>query len=266
MTSRMLLLVLALLVIPIRSQDTCVTAVTLPTVGFVMDTTASLTSTGLPTSCTPFALAQDWWGRFESPCAGTYRVSFCEPGSSAFFNPVIVFYTDTCGSLLQRACADNTCGLMPELTMPLQPNETLYVRVLDALISAGTFQCFVEFEAHVTLEWSSPLGLGSLRFDQTCGHPGDLFFMAVTFNTANANGGLGSGWWGGLHIGWFDLQAEWDFGPPFTGSLDGVGAHNFTFPAGVPLGLPPFYAVTHTFNPVSGLGSGTSNLVEFVVQ
>lgn len=262
-------LVVALLLMltagPLAGQDTCASPVALPSSGWVVGTTDGLTASGMPLSCTPFAIAADWWGSFQSACAGTYRVSFCEPGASAAFNPVIAIYGGPCASPVELACVDNTCGLLPEATVSLAPGQPVRVRVMDALFSTGAFQFRVEFTPTITLVWSQPLGPGSLQFDQTCGNPGNMFLMAVSFDSANGGPGLGTGWWGGLHISWLDILTEWNFGPPFRGTLDGLGQHTFLFPGGMPPGLPTLYSVTHAFEAGTGVLTGISNLVGFVV-
>ncbi len=111
------------------------------------------------------------------------------------------------------------------------------------------------------LNLSQSIGLGSLRVANVCGTPYAAAFSTFTLDTANAFGGLGSGWFGGLHISFFDVFAQWSMqAPPFFDTLNASGASSFDFPAGTftaATGLT-IYGVTAVLHPLSGALIGFS--------
>jgi hypothetical protein len=116
----------------------------------------------------------------------------------------------------------------------------------------------------VTLRIDQDLGLGSVRISNSCGAPGHAYFTAITTNPGNQGAGMGTGWWGGLHIGLDELFHQYSIGsPPFFGVLDTSGASLWTLPAGT---LPPslsgvsFFAVTRAFAPAGLVLTGTSQI------
>lgn len=112
----------------------------------------------------------------------------------------------------------------------------------------------------VTTSYTQPFGPGSIQVD-VAGSPGDYFFIAVSFDPANAGPGLGTGWWGGLHISVLDLQTQLGLGFPFTGFLDGAGAASWNAPGGVlGTGHPAIYAISHTFDPTTFFLTGKSSV------
>ncbi|NRA95617.1 MAG: hypothetical protein HRU14_05345 [Planctomycetes bacterium] len=115
----------------------------------------------------------------------------------------------------------------------------------------------------VTLSYDQTTGFISAR--NLAGPPNEDYVSVITTDPANANGGLGTGWFGGLHIPWSGLVAQVTaFGNPFTGQLDAHGASFGTHMSPVPPGLigVPFYAVSvaigHRTGALLGFGSPAS--------
>lgn len=84
--------------------------------------------------------------------------------------------------------------------------------------------------------------LGGALVSLQNGGPSDLALTAFSFDPANAGSGLGSGWFGGLHIGLGDLLAQWSvFAPPFMMPLSPEGAAVWFLP---PSAMTPLSGVT----------------------
>lgn len=110
---------------------------------------------------------------------------------------------------------------------------------------------------------------GGLDIAITGGCPGDRYFTAFTTNAANANGGLGAGWWGGLHIPFDELLflGSLDF-PPYRGFLSLGGTTSYSYPAGSLSGAAgiTIYANVHTFDWITGLPTNVSPPVAYTLQ
>lgn len=107
---------------------------------------------------------------------------------------------------------------------------------------------------------TQPAGLGSLSVTNQWGVPGHVYLSVFSPEPANATS-PGTGWWGGLHIGYDLLFLQ--FGvqtPPFVGVLDAAGGSGFLFPAGsfTPLAGYTFWGVTRSFDPTQFYLSNTS--------
>lgn len=92
------------------------------------------------------------------------------------------------------------------------------------------------------------------------GPPGQGFLTVLTTDPANANGGLGTGWFGGLHISWNEVLVQSTAaGPPFVGQLDLHGSSSSVFPIAVPASLMgvPIYSGT------VAVASGTGGLIGY---
>jgi hypothetical protein len=249
----------------LSGQDTCQTAVPITLPGLYTGNTNQVGSSGIPWSCVPFGVSPDWWYSFTPTCSGQATASFCAAGAQASFNPVIAVYDGTCGTPIEIACVDSTCGLLPEVTWTATVGTTYWIRIADALFSVGSFTLSFAYDPGITLVIDQPGGPGSLRLANSCGNPGDIVFIAVSFDPANATG-LGQGWWAGLHIGIFDVLTEWTLGFPFRSNLDSQGEFVVSFPSPtIPPNFPPLYAVTSTFTP-GGQHTGDSNPVGITLQ
>ena len=70
------------------------------------------------------------------------------------------------------------------------------------------------------------------------GVPNQDFVSVITNDPANGHGGLGTGWFGGLHISWSEVAVQATVhGSPFSGQLDRYGASAGTYSTPVPLCL-----------------------------
>ena len=101
------------------------------------------------------------------------------------------------------------------------------------------------------------------------GIPGNDVLTVYTIDPANANGGLGSGWFGGLHIPFNDIVMQYLAQvPPFFDTLDATGSSLYSIsPGGLPgLSGMTLYSVSHTIDPVGGFVTASSNPVEFTIQ
>lgn len=117
-----------------------------------------------------------------------------------------------------------------------------------------------------TLEFDQTVHNGDATLAHTNGPANGNYVMALTTNPANSNGGLGSGFWGGLHITLPELVIILGSNfPPYQGPLDGSGSASFTLPAGVTGGLAGFnfYAVAHAFDGTSGALADVSAPIAF---
>jgi hypothetical protein len=107
-------------------------------------------------------------------------------------------------------------------------------------------------------------GAGSVDIRIVNGHPLNLALTVVTLNPANnataGRGGLGTGWWGGLHASWGEILGFWGSGAPFLMQLDASGSARWSAPAGTLSSLAglTFFASNHTFDPFFVGFSGAS--------
>ena len=117
------------------------------------------------------------------------------------------------------------------------------------------------------LRIEQPGGASTLRLTNSAGHPGHLYFTAVTLDPENRGLYPGTGPWAGLFIGWDELLFETAaFVPPFLGWLDANGASTWTAPFAITptLGGVTIHAITRTFDPtLLYLDSGASDIVRF---
>ncbi len=110
-----------------------------------------------------------------------------------------------------------------------------------------------------------PKGGESLRIVNYHGTPGDAFFTAVTTDPRNA-GGLGQGWFYGLHIPQHQVNWQFGLGTPHRGVLDATGnwARHWNYlPDGAVSGSS-FYAVSLHWTPGTGVVTA-SEAIEFIV-
>lgn len=119
-----------------------------------------------------------------------------------------------------------------------------------------------------TVSYNQPAS-GALELHVVNGPPNHRYLYAFTFAAANANGGLGSGWWGGLHIPFHEL-ALLVATPvvPFQGVLDANGELFYSWPdeaASVLAGLT-VYANVHAFDPATGIPSDVTEPIEYTIQ
>jgi len=110
--------------------------------------------------------------------------------------------------------------------------------------AVGHFKLRMAFDPATNMVTATNLG----------GPLGAHYLSVVTLHPGNANGGLGSGWFGGLHIGDPELfeQAATN-GAPFVGAFDSHGASSGQWPADpalFPAGTV-LYANTLAFDPVT---------------
>lgn len=110
---------------------------------------------------------------------------------------------------------------------------------------------------------------GDLHINLVSDKPNHFYVNAITQDPANANGGLGSGWWGGLHIPISELIAILSLpAAPFQGNLNGNATMSFIIPAAGLSGLSglTFYSNATLFDDTTGQQSGVSPAVAFTIQ
>lgn len=117
------------------------------------------------------------------------------------------------------------------------------------------FATRVEKSPGLLLDLSQPGGSRSLRIRQRGGVPGDLYFVALTFDPLNAPPTTGLGPWAGLFISVNELIGELEVGFPFVGIYDAQGNADVVYPAGT---VPAFavgqtlWGVAREFRPTLG--------------
>lgn len=79
-----------------------------------------------------------------------------------------------------------------------------------------------------------PSGSASLYFTNSAGVPGTQYLNAVSLVV----GAMPTGWFYGINIPPFDLAQEYFFGPPFSGTLDGLGGAQTIVPGPIPPNIP----------------------------
>lgn len=171
---------------------------------------------------------------------------------------VVTISGDACGSLT-GVSFDGVPGLAftilgptsVQVTTPPNPGGIVSVTVTDGISTWPIDEPFrfVGSRFTLTLSESAP---GSLDVQLADGPPGSYYFTVYTVDSDNANGGLGSGWWGGLHISFPELADAANIQIPlFQGFLDVNGESLAQLPAGTLSNVSgiTLYAVTHAFDP-----------------
>ena len=132
----------------------------------------------------------------------------------------------------------------------VHPNELGETKMSENWLRAiapalGSFKVSLSYDATTRL-------MTSRNF---AGIPNQNFVSVITNDPANTHGGLGTGWFGGLHVSWAEVAMQATVhGSPFTGQLDGYGASRGTYSTPVPPSLigKPFYAGTLCVDSVTG--------------
>jgi len=214
---------------------------------------------GFPAQAPPIAScvnggSASWWFTVSSAVAGSATFTMCSGGGSATYDSALAIYTGSCGSLSLAACNDDTCGLVSEVVFPMAACTTYYVRVHGFGGGTGAFNLNYIPPAGSALALSMSSTNGDLVIGNTGGNPGDLYFSAFSFDSANSTAPA-AGWWFGLHIDLQDLVTEHNVGvPPFKGNLDAGGASLWSVPPGSvsPAAGIQVWGVTATFDTVNG--------------
>lgn len=119
-----------------------------------------------------------------------------------------------------------------------------------------------------SLSYSQPV-TGGLDVMAQDGPPSAFYFHVFTTDAANSGAGLGTGWWGGLHIpiGEFLSLANIPFAP-IQGNLDSSGALAFTFPPPATVGLSgvTIYANVHAFDPATMFLQDVTPVIAYTLQ
>jgi hypothetical protein len=118
----------------------------------------------------------------------------------------------------------------------------------------------------VLLSLSQPAGAGSLRILDRSLLPGAHWFHAFSFDAANATA-PGAGWFGGLHVDFGLVLAEFAVGaPPFVGTFDGLGRSLFQLPGGSISAGQTAWGVTIVYDPLVPAVMGWSNVAGLTIQ
>jgi lysophospholipase L1-like esterase len=131
----------------------------------------------------------------------------------------------------------------------IHPNESGGLRIADRWLPVIADQI-----PGVHLLASNLRGPGSLYVRNLGGPPNHVYFTAISLDPANAGAGLGTGWFGGLHIAPQDVFTQYQIqAAPFVGLLDGRGSSVVVYPIGTFAGPPlDFYAITVALDPSNG--------------
>ena len=237
----------------------------------------------LVATCTPSSVgSQDQWFSFTPTCSGTALLS-TDPANggsaelgldtniSVFEGPPLgtpfgpgsaVDYTLVECNDASTTGAPSFLPLESTLTFAYSPGVVYYVRVsgFDGTES-GRYELAFAPSNGLTLIIDFDPTPGTLKIQNLCGNPGDVYFTAITFNALNEGPGFGTGFLFGLHLSILELQDLLMLnGPPIMGTLDGSGESLFSFEPITSLGLT-LYGVTATFNPSSFLLTESSQVV-----
>jgi hypothetical protein len=174
--------------------------------------------------------------------------------------------SDTTGGCGSFATEQSPIGVNSVFNVPLPVGAALLqVSVWNggdnAVASHGVIDnvCFVGCvpppPPNCILHFSSPLGPGSLKIDNTpC--PA-IAFQSYQIGVTFSQGAFPTGWFFGLDITLADLYNQHGpaFGGILWGALDGVGASSFGPVPGLPSGLQ-IWAVSSTWSPAFGASQG----------
>jgi hypothetical protein len=223
--------------------------------------------------------------------AGATAVSFCwdfysaEYVNAAYNDAVAVDVVSACGGgsvLASLVYADThtpglivatdstACGVLPYIpaagvhelgpagpqsvtNVPL-PAGSAYLRVTAAngFDNAATSQIVIDavaFGISCVTTFTSPFGAGSVMMTNTACPPlaNTAFFTAISLS----QGAFPNGWWFGVDLPLPQLLNLFTLGPPFTGTLNGVGSSASPAFSGLPPGLT-LWAVTTEWSPGYG--------------
>jgi hypothetical protein len=125
-----------------QSNNECAGAFAI-TNGVTAGTTVGSTTSAPTGSCG--SMGNDVWYAYTATCTGTATVSTCPAdGGSATFDSVIAAFSGACGSLVQLACNDDSCGLQSRITFAVTAGTTYYIAVGEFQgNNVGTFNLFV---------------------------------------------------------------------------------------------------------------------------
>ncbi len=105
--------------------------------------TAATTEPGLPPSPCGLTPVRDVWYRYVNtqPCPITLTAGTCAGGPPFIMDTVLRVYSGVCGSLIPRACDDDSCnGVLSYVTLQLGPSESVLIAVSAHLgLGAGPF-------------------------------------------------------------------------------------------------------------------------------
>ena len=136
-------------------------------------------------------------------------------------------------------------------------------RVVEGIVDIGADEAYF-------LTISQPTGSASFTISLHNLPPFDLYLTVFSFDPANQGLGLGTGWWGGLHISLFEVLEQAGTGsPPFMGYLDAVGNATWSITGSAAVaGLSgvTIYSVTRVFDPINYFAEGWSNLTPHTFQ
>lgn len=94
-------------------------------------------------------MGSDVWYEYTADCDGIALATFCQGGGAADFDPVLVVYDGACGSLVEIACNDDSCGLLSEVGFPVNTGESYFIAVGGFTNTSG-----VSSEGNFTLDLS----------------------------------------------------------------------------------------------------------------
>jgi hypothetical protein len=101
------------------------------------NTAASVTNETITTAC---GGTNDVWFSYRPTCTGFARIGFCGPGAGATgFDPVLSVHSTAYGAMTEVACADDRCGVLPDLTIPVVAGQQYLVRVAGKTSAKGPF-------------------------------------------------------------------------------------------------------------------------------
>ena len=127
---------------PLPPNDECTGAIPISE-GIQVGSNAGATTSPVTGACGP--IGNDVWYSYQATSTGTLTAGFCGSGSSASHDLVLAAFDGTCAALNPLACADDTCGTGPEISIPVLAGRTYYLAVGGSGGSQGGFELSLSF-------------------------------------------------------------------------------------------------------------------------
>ncbi|MEM7200947.1 MAG: kelch repeat-containing protein [Planctomycetota bacterium] len=129
---------------PLAAQDECDSAVPIAP-GLTAGTNVGATTS--PTTGACGDIGSDVWYSFVAPCTGRATIGFCAPGAGADFDATLAVFSGDCTMLQEIVCADDVCGMLPEVGFTAFQGQTYLIEVGGYEGAQGTFTLAVDCAA-----------------------------------------------------------------------------------------------------------------------
>jgi hypothetical protein len=97
-----------------------------------------------PTGFTCGSASRDLWYSYTATCTGSTQFSLCSPGFADFDAIVSVYAPGSCtGPMVVLGCSNDSCGMLPKVTVPATAGSTYLVRVGGINGDYGSFALYI---------------------------------------------------------------------------------------------------------------------------